>query len=250
MSIYGKVYTVFLAVLALVNNDCIAQQASNIKKIEKEAAHLLHEVLGQLYNPVYGADGAKFLQNTDIKNGEQYLLEAIKKLEPYKNLNYIKNSLDELIKAKMAFVRLLQNTDELGRRKEIQTIHAIIIEVWELLERGEVPIFGNKAEAKKDFFNRVEQAKQNFSEALKLLKLKEPKVKDAHKIIVKTIEVLRPWPVKKASGTLTIYALPQLEKAMETKDKLEKLRNVQHAILSIVYAHEFLDEAAEQVKKL
>lgn len=250
MSLNQKMYSIFFLVLILSCNASIAQKTTDIKQVEKEAAHSLHEVFGQLYNPLYGADFAQHLQVTDIKKGETYLLDAIKKLEPFKNLSYIKNSLNELNKAKKSFAKLLATTNGLERQSEIQMIHVIIIEVWELLERGEVPTFNSKSEAKKDFFNRVEQAKKSFSEALQLLKLKDPKVKDAYKIIAKTVELLRPWPVKKTAGMLTLYALPQLEKAMETKDKLEKLRNAQHAILSIVYAEQFLDETAAHVRTL
>lgn len=238
---------IFFASLGFADNKNKAIDA----KIEKNAIDSLYSIT------VLVANADKIYSLSNLPKAKTDIDNIIKVLTPYKQYAYITKAINHLQIAQKNIddaYKITGATEEdfLNRKFNNEKALSAIFKAEQTIKFGEIPAYKSTKEEQQDFYNRVLSAKKSLNEALAKLKLKKPEIKDAYKIIQQVRDLIRPFlryqVINRVDIFFTVFALKYLNQALEEKDRLERERNVQNAILSIVYATTFLDDAEKDLK--
>lgn len=189
---------------------------------------------------------------SDIEN-------IVKTLTSFKDYDYLRKAIAYLKTAQKeidAAYKITGGTQEdfISRKFQIEKAQNAIFKAEQTIKFGEIPLYKSSIEERKDFYNRVITAKKLLNDAIAKLKLKKPEIKEVIKIVQEVKDLMRSFlryqVINRVDIFLTTFALKHLNQAIEEKDRLEKERNVQNALLSLVYATEFLDDAERDLKEI
>lgn len=244
-----KVSFVMLFFVVAVHAD---KKVSIDYKIEKNATDSLGSITVLLQN-------AGIYSLSNLPQAKTAIDDIIKSLSPFKGYDYITKAINYLKTAQKYIddaytFKTASEEDSLSRHYNIEKAKYVLYNAGRIIQFGEIPAYKNTKEERQDFYKRIISAKQSLNEALVRLKLKKPEIKEALKIVQQAKDMIKPFlryqVINHADIFLTVNALKYLNRALEGKDRLEKERNVQHAIVSIVYATGFLDDAEKDLKEI
>lgn len=222
-------------------------------KVEKNALDSLYSINVLLAN----ADKVYSLGN--LPQAKTAIESIIKTLSPFNEHNYISKAINYLKTAQKNIddaytFKTASKEDSLSRNFNIVKAQNVLFNAEQIIKFGEIPAYKSTREEQQDFYNRVISAKKSLSEVLAKLKLKKPEVKDALKIVQQAKDMIRPFlryqVINRVDIFLTNSTLKYLNEVLEEKDRLERERSIQNAILATVYAIEFLDDAEKDLKEL
>lgn len=244
----------FLSILLFAQTVQADKKTPIDPKIEKKAIESLYNIT------VLVANADKIYSLSNLPQAKADIDAVIKALNSFKQYNYIITALNHLKLAQNNIDNAYTITggtqeDILKRNYHIHKVLDAIFKAEQTLKFGEIPQYKSSKEELQDFYNRVTSAKRSLNEAIAKLKLKKPEIKEAIKIVQQAKATLRPFLQYQVINNrvdifLTLNALKYLNQALEEKDRLERERNIQNAILAIVYATEFLDDAEKDLKKI
>lgn len=222
-------------------------------KLEKKTLDSLYSITVLVVN----ADNLYPLNNLAQANSD--IENIIKTLTSFKEYDYLRKAVVYLKTAQKEIGDAYKITggaqeDFMTRNFHIQKAQNALFKAGQTIKFGEIPEYKSNAEELKDFYNRVTTAKKSLNYAIAKLKLKKPEIKEVIKIVQEVKDLMRPFlkyqVINRVDIFLTTFVLKHLNQAIEDKDRLEKERNIQNSILSMVYATEFLDDAEKDLKEL
>lgn len=250
-----KIVKYCLLLTLLINFTKLTADKNTIdKKTEQSALDSLYAATVLLTNTYAIYNLPNFGKANTIIN------DVIKSFSPFSHQAYVNNAISYL---KMAQKHIVDATRVNGETQEefqqrkffAEKAQDLIYKAEQTIKFGEIPIHKTSADEKKDIYNRVISAKKSLDQALTDLKLKEPNIKKAIQIVQQVKDSIRPYlkyqTINRADIFLTVYTLKHLDQAtMKDKDDLNEARNVQNAILSIVYAQDFLNDAGNDLQQI
>jgi hypothetical protein len=223
-------------------------------KIEKEWIESIYSI-----GVLVATSNDEIYKLSNLVQAKNDINSIIRAMVQFKIYDHIKKSIEYLHLAKKFIdesyeVKGAEKESFLTRKFKSQKAQSALFKAEQIIKFGEVQEYKSALEEKKDFYNRVVAAKKSLHEVISKLKSKKPELKDSLKIVQQVKDSLRPFlryqVINRVDIFLTVFAIKHLNLALEEKDRLEKERNVQHAILSLVYAIEFLDDAEKDLKEL